>query len=369
MDEELLEEVIRNYFTSTPGPIVSFIWHGGEPMLRGLSFYRKAVELEKKYLPEGWQCWNNLQTNGLLINEEWCRFLKEEKFDVGISVDGTKLNHDYYRIDAQQNPTYDRIMNNIRLLQSHGIQPDILCTVNDETSQYPYEVYATLRKLNTGWIQFIPVVNRDENGIVGGQSVDAARYGEFLKVIFNQWLFNDLGRTNVQLFAEMLNVYAGGQPSVCWMQKECGNVLVVESDGMIYSCDHFVNQENNLGRIMNGDFGSMMSSEHQVSFGKNKAVLTEKCQNCRYLNICNGGCLKDRNTDNSNYLCLGMLELFEYADEYLLETVRLLRERKTANEIMTVLRRMRLQKWGNVSGNSPCPCGSGRKFKHCCGKK
>lgn len=363
-----MEEVIRNYFASTPGPIVSFIWHGGEPMLRGLSFYRKAVELQKKYLPEGWQCWNNLQTNGLLINEEWADFLKRENFDVGISIDGTKVNHDYYRIDAKGNVTYERIAENIKLLQKYGIQPDLLCTVNDETSQSPYEVYESLRKLNTGWMQFIPVVNKDEKGNVVGQSVDSEQYGQFLKTIFNQWLFNDLGKTNVQLFAEMLNVYAGGYQTVCWLLPECGKVLVVESDGKVYSCDHFVNEDNCLGNLRETSFGDMMNSEHQISFGRNKSSLTEKCHNCRYLKICNGGCPKDRNENDENYLCKGMLELYTYADDYLNETVRMLRQGKKTDAIMKELKSIRLKKWGKVSPNSICPCGSGRKFKHCCGK-
>lgn len=368
MDEELLEEVIRNYFASTHGPIVSFIWHGGEPMLRGLSFYRKAVELQKKYLPQGWQCWNNLQTNGLLMNEEWCRFLRKEHFDVGISIDGTRFNHDYYRIDKQENPTYDRIIANIKLLQKHGLQPDLLCTVNDETSQSPYEVYESLKKLNTGWMQFIPVVNKDEEGNVIGQSVDSRQYGEFLKTIFNQWLFNDLGKTNVQLFAEMLNVYAGGYQTVCWLLPECGKVLVVESDGKVYSCDHYVNESHCLGSIKDMTFGEMMSSSQQVSFGKAKRNLNDKCLNCRYLKICNGGCPKDRNKDNYNYLCDGMLELFNYADSYLNETVRQLKNGKKPDAIMNSLKNIRLEKWGKILPNNLCPCGSGRKFKHCCGK-
>lgn len=369
MDEQLLETLIADYFNSSPGPVVSFVWHGGEPMLRGLAFYEKAVELQKKHLPEGWQCWNNLQTNGLLLNDKWCQFLKKEHFDVGISIDGTRTVHDTYRVDKQGDPTYDRIADNIRLLQKHGIQPDLLCTVNNETSLQPLEVYNSLKALNTGWMQFIPVVNKDEEGNVIGESVDSRVYGNFLKCIFNQWLFNDLGRANVQLFAEMLNRYAGGQQSVCWLLEECGRVLVVESDGVVYSCDHFVNGENRIGRIGEDSLADMMNGDKQVSFGHSKAVLPDECLACRYRFFCNGGCPKDRDRENHNYLCEGLKDLFDYADEYMRMAVDLLKQGRKAPEVMKLLREKRDENWGEVSRNSPCPCGSGRRYKQCCGRQ
>jgi len=364
MDLKTLETLIRNYFASNPGPIYSFIWHGGEPMLRGLDFYKKAVELEKKYLPQGKECWNNLQTNGLLIDEEWCRFLKKEAFDVGISIDGSKMIHDTYRKDNSGNPTYDRIVEKIRLLQKHGIQPDLLCTVNQQTCRNAYAVYQNLKNLNTGWIQFIPVVNKDEKGNLKEESLDPDLYGSFLKTIFHQWFYNDFGKLGVQLFMEMLQVYLGGKATLCYLQEECGNVLAVESDGSIYSCDHYVNKDAYLGFA--DHLEAAAGSRKQKEFGQRKKDLPEKCQGCSYLSLCNGGCPKDRDTDGFNILCEAMQIAFREAEEPLKKTAQLLKEKKTAEQIRKQLREERKTAWKDVSGNALCPCGSLRKYKHCC---
>ena len=182
-------------------------------------------------------------------------------------------------------------------------------------------------------------------------------------------MFNDLGKTNVQLFAEMLNRYAGGQQSVCWLLKECGRVLVVESDGVVYSCDHFVNGENRIGRIGEDSLADVMNGDKQVSFGHSKAVLPDECIACRYRFFCNGGCPKDRDRENHNYLCAGLKELFDYADEYVRMAVDLLKQGRKAPEVMKLLREKRDENWGEVSRNSPCPCGSGRRYKQCCGRQ
>ncbi len=364
MDEETLEAMVRNYF-SHPQPVYSFIWHGGEPTLAGLSFFKRALSMQKQYLPAGCECWNNLQTNGLILNEEWCHFLKEEHFDVGISIDGTKFIHDHYRKDAAGNETYDRIRANIDLLQKYGIRADLLCTVNAETVRKPYEVYESLKTLNTGWMQFIPIVNREKDGTLSEDSVDPKRYGSFLSCIFQQWI-SDFGKLGVQLFMEALNVYAGGRQSLCWLQKVCGMVLVVESDGFVYSCDHFVNDNHRLGNIKDDSLEAM--AEKNDSFGRLKAKLNRKCQDCRFLFLCNGGCIKDRDEEGHNVLCEAYEELYGTMDEPLKMMADLLRKKYSPQMITHLLKEKRREKWKGVSRNDPCPCGSGRKYKACCGR-
>ena len=364
MKDDILEKMIRNYFSNTQR-IYSFIWHGGEPTLAGLDFYKKAVSLEKKYLPEGSECWNNLQTNGLGLDEKWCEFLKEEHFDVGVSIDGTKLIHDTYRKDASGNETYERIRNNSGLLKRYGIRPDLLCTVNAETVLQPYEVYQSLKDLDTGWIQFIPIVNKQVDGTLSEDSVDPERYGNFLSCIFQQWI-SDFSKLGVQLFMEALNVYAGGSQSLCWLQKRCGKVLVAECDGSVYSCDHFVNAKHQLGNVERDLLDTLIVSNE--SFGQLKEKLPEKCQKCRYLFLCNGGCIKDRDEEGNNVLCAAYFQLFETMDEPLKLMTDLLKKKYSFEQISDILKEKRKEKWKDVSRNDRCPCGSGRKYKNCCGK-
>lgn len=364
MDEETLEMMIRSYFSHAQ-PVYSFIWHGGEPTLAGMDFYRKALSYQKQYLPAGSECWNNLQTNGLNLNEEWCSFLKEEGFDVGISIDGTKYIHDQHRKDAAGKDTYDRVRANIALLKEYGIRADLLCTVNAETVNDPCEVYESLRSLDTGWMQFIPIVNKEADGSLNEDSVDPGKYGNFLSCIFEQWI-SDFGKLGVQLFMEALNVYAGGRQSLCWLQKRCGRVLVVESDGSVYSCDHFVNADHCLGNVLTDSLEDM--AVRNDAFGELKERLNEKCQSCRFLFLCNGGCIKDRDEEGYNVLCKAYEELYETMDEPLKMMVSLLQKKYTPQAISDLLKKKRREKWKDISRNDPCPCGSGRKYKNCCGR-
>ena len=295
MSDETLEAYIRQYIEASPGPVVPFTWHGGEPTLAGLDFYRLAVALEKKYLPEGWSCWNNLQTNGMLLDDEWCAFLAENHFDIGLSIDGAQWIHDEFRKDRGGNGTYQRAAAAVRRLQAHGIQPDLLCTVTSAAANDPLAVYRALRDLRTGWIQFIPIVRRTEDGQVTPDSVTGKAYGDFLCTVFDEWSQNDLGRTEVQMFAETMLVWSGGAASLCWMAPTCGRVLIVEQDGGVYSCDHFVNPEHRLGSIQDSTLDALVDQPEQIRFGRDKRdSLPEKCRSCAYLPVCNGGCPKDR---------------------------------------------------------------------------
>ena len=375
MSERLLARFIRQYIESSPGPVVSFTWHGGEPSLAGIDFYKRAVELQKQYLPEGWDCWNNLQSNGLLLNDEWCAFLAEARFDVGLSIDATQWLHDKYRKDNKGGSAYEQAAAAVRRLQSHGIQPDLLCTVNSDTVKKPLEVYKALRGFNTGWIQFIPIVRR-EFGKVTSDSVNGSMYGDFLCAVFDQWILHDLGQLDVQLFAETMRVCAGGEAGLCWMAPLCGKALILERDGSVYSCDHFVVPEYRIGSIESSHLGDLANSRAQLRFGEDKRDgLPAQCRSCQWLKLCNGGCPKDRFTRSKdgegglNYLCDGFRHFFSYVQPAINLVNSLAKGGKSPEAIMANLHTRLSAMWKGISRNDPCPCGSGRKSKHCCWSK
>ena len=344
MSFDLLEKLIRQTVAASPGPVVSFTWHGGEPTLAGLDFYRKALELEKKYLPKGWEAWNNLQTNGLLLNEGWCRFLKENRFDVGLSIDGSMEVHDLNRRLPNGAGTFGRVSASIRRLRETGVEPDLLCTVNEVSQGKPLEVYRALRDTGCIWVQFIPVVIRDARGGAAPGSVTPEGYGRFLTAVFDEWVRHDLGVLDVQLFAEMARIMAGGQASLCWMSPTCGHVLIAEEDGAVYSCDHFVDPEHRLGTLHEGSLARMAGGEFQRAFGLGKReTLTEECRACPYLRFCNGGCPKDRcglsaeGQPGQYWLCPGLKAFFAHAQPILERVMAMSAQGKTSPEIMAAL--------------------------------
>ena len=373
MSDEILENYIRQYIASSPGPEVLFVWHGGEPTLAGLDFYRHVVALQQKYLPDGKSFRNNLQTNGILLDDEWCSFLADNHFDVGLSIDGTQWVHDTYRRDHRSNGTYSMAAESIRRLQAQGIQPDLLCTVTSVSAKEPLSVYRALRDFDTGWIQFIPIVRRTPDGEVTPESVSGEAYGRFLSAVFNEWIHHDLDRSNVQLFAEMSLVWMGGSPSVCWMAPVCGRVLIIEHDGGIYSCDHFVNREHYIGNLATSPLSELVNSEVQRRFGEGKQkLLPHKCHSCSWLEVCNGGCPKDRfglsedGEPGQYYLCDGLRRFYSYAEKPLKYVIRHRKAGKSPEVIMTELREESRKKWKGIGRNDPCPCGSGLKAKNCC---
>ncbi len=344
MSYSLLEKLIRQTVAASPGPVVSFTWHGGEPTLAGMDFYKKALELERKYLPRGWEAWNNLQTNGLLLNESWCRFLKENRFDVGLSIDGSARVHDANRRLLNGTGTFERVSASIRRLRHAGVEPDLLCTVNEVSQDKPLEVYRALRDTGCTWVQFIPVVIRGDGGTAPG-SVSPEGYGSFLTAVFDEWVRQDLGLLDVQLFAEMARIMAGGQASLCWMSPTCGHVLIAEEDGAVYSCDHFVDPEHRLGTLRDGSLTRMAQGGFQRAFGLAKREsLTDECRACPYLRFCNGGCPKDRfglsadGQPGQYWLCPGLKAFFAHAEPILKRVMALSAEGKTPPEIMAEMR-------------------------------
>ncbi|MGC7872650.1 anaerobic sulfatase maturase [Desulfosporosinus sp. SYSU MS00001] len=376
MSDSLLETYIHQYIASSPGPVVQFTWHGGEPTLAGLDFYRLVLKLQKRYLPEGWSCWNNLQTNGILLDDEWCSFLADAHFDVGLSIDGTQWLHDKNRKDHSGSGSYERAVASVRRLQSHGIQPDLLCTVTSETAKEPLAVYRALKELNTGWIQFIPIVRLTEDGRTTADSVTSEEYGDFLCTVFDEWILHDLGRLDVQLFAEIALVWSGGNASLCWMAPTCGRVLIVEHDGSVYSCDHFVNPDHHIGDIESSPLSVLVDLPVQHRFGNEKQTkLPLQCCSCSWLEICNGGCPKDRfilaenGEQGLNYLCSGLQHFYAHAEQPLRRVMQLRKQGLTTDAIKAELLAESQAQWRDVRRNDPCPCGSGRKAKHCCWSK
>ena len=359
MSFTLLEKLIRQTIEASDGT-VSFTWHGGEPTLAGLDFYRKVVELEKKYLPKGWEVWNNIQTNGLLLNDEWCRFLRENRFDVGVSIDGAQWVHDKNRRDRGGKETYERTVRAVRRLQAAGIQPDLLCTVTSDAAGDPLGVYHGLRELGTGWAQFIPIIVRRKGGDLSSkngdltpesnalspESVTPEGYGEFLCTVFDEWVTHDLGSLDVQLFAETARIWAGGEANLCWMAPTCGRVLIAEEDGAVYACDHFVDGEHRLGTLSGERLDALANSERQFVFGDAKRdTLTAECKSCPWLSCCNGGCLKDRFAASEDgepgqyYLCRGLKRFFTHAHGPMTRVMELSGQGMKPREIMETLRK------------------------------
>lgn len=339
MSETLLEKFIKQYIESQTMPQVMFTWHGGETLMRPLSFYKKAVELQKKYAA-GRQIDNTLQTNGTLLNHDWCRFFKENNFLIGISIDGPQEFHDEYRRDRMGRPSFHKVMKGIRLLQKHGVEYNVMAVVNDYNADYPLEFYRFFKEIGAQFIQFTPIVERlrkTKNPLklataeesadeveLAPFSISAEKWGSFLCAIFDEWVKQDVGKIFVQIFDSTLANWVGEQPGLCTMAKTCGHAGVMEFNGDVYSCDHFVFPEYWLGNINNGTLTSMMYSQKQLKFGNDKFDrLPKQCKECDFLFACYGECPKNRFINDRygnpglNYLCKGYYRFFSHVAPYM----------------------------------------------------
>ncbi len=391
MRDDVLETYIRQYIEAHDTPTVNFAWQGGEPTLLGVDFFRRVVELEKRYA-NGKQIANAFQTNGVLINDTWAEFFLEQQFLIGISVDGPRELHDAYRVDKGGQPTFDRVMRGLETLRRHHVEFNTLTTVHRANADAPLEVYRFLRDNGSGFMQFIPIVERiahqvTEDGLrlispdftgqaqVAPWSVEPRQFGRFLCSIFDEWVRRDVGRTYVQLFDVSLGIWAGMEASLCVFRKQCGAALAIEHSGDLYSCDHFVYPENRLGNIMDAPLASLVGSEQQQRFGVEKeSTLPRYCRECDVRFACNGECPKHRflttpdGEAGLNYLCAGYEMFFHHVDPYMrFMAAELAAERAPANVMRWVAEEDARARQGKVGRNDPCPCGSGRKFKQCCG--
>jgi len=375
MRGEVLEAFVSSFIAASPGPVVHFGWHGGEPTLAGIGFYRQVVELQDRYLPAGWSCVNNLQTNGTLLDERWCAFLAEHHFAVGVSIDGPARLHDGFRTDRRGGPTHERVMRGLSLLRAHSIEPDVLCTLNALTAAQPLDVYRFFLDQNVRWIQFLPVVERTSEGAVSERSVTPEAMGAFLCTVFDEWVRHDVDRIGVQNFLESFLVVSGRQANICIMSETCGRVLALEHDGSVYSCDHFVDLAHRLGDVSKEGLRALVESPEQVAFGKAKRDdLPAYCRACPVIALCHGGCPKDRSAAapdgeaGLNYLCRGYQLFYSHILPYLQRMAAIAREGRPIAAITGELEsaeRDERRRWRATGRNDPCPCGSGVKYKHC----
>jgi uncharacterized protein len=339
MSDETLEDYIVQHIDASPEAVIRFSWHGGEPTLLGLNFFRKIVALQRKHRPPNKSIVNGIQTNGTLLTEEWCRFFAREGFAVGISIDGPPEMHDLYRVTKDQKPTHEQTMRGYELLQEHGVYTDILCVVNAHNVQFPLQVYRFFKQLNAQYITFLPLVEPDNKGGVSHNSVPAEAWGKFLCTIFDEWIDRDIGRIKVQIFEEAARTAFKQEHSLCIFRPTCGDIPVVEHNGDFYSCDHFVDVDHHLGNIRETPLVELLESPEQRAFGRAKLeTLPRYCQECDVRAMCNGECPKNRfimtldGETGLNYLCAGYKRFFAHCQPFVSEVAALWRRQNPEGE-------------------------------------
>jgi len=374
MPDEILEEYIVQHIDASPEKVIRFSWHGGEPTVLGLNYFRKIVALQRKHQPSNQRIANGMQTNGILLNEDWCRFLAAEGFAVGLSLDGPQEMHDQYRVTKDKKPTHEQTMRGYKLLQQHRVYTDILCVVNAQNVQHPTEIYRFFKQINAQYISFLPLVEPqpDAEGGVNHITVPAEAWGIFLCTIFDEWRDQDIGQIKVQIFEEAARTAFNQEHSLCIFRPTCGDIPVIEHNGDFYSCDHFVDAEHCLGNIQETPLVELLESPAQIAFGKTKLeTLPRYCQECEVRVMCNGECPKNRflltpdGEEGLNYLCAGYKRFFTHCQPFVSEVAEQWHRQNLDRQMppeRTANARTRLK----PGRNDPCPCGSGLKYKKCC---
>ena len=396
MSEATLEAYIKQLLESQRTPAVTVAWQGGEPTLMGVDFYRKSVEFAEKYRRPDQEIEYTFQTNGVLLDDEWCEFFKENNFLVGLSVDGTEEMHDTYRLNKGGEGTFKQVMRGYSFLRKHEVEFNILCTVNAANQDHGRKVYRFFRdELEAQWMQFIPIVERatpetlpianlgwserpggerllytQQGDLVTERSVGGEQYGRFLVDIYEEWLRHDVGERYVQLFDVTLHAYFG-EHMLCIHAPTCGYGPALEHNGDFYSCDHYVEPDYLLGNIHETHMLQMVASQEQRTFGDNKRdLLTQQCQACEVRMLCNGGCPKDRfvlsrdGQPGHNYLCHGLFFFFDHVRPSMAVMAQLVQSGQPASRVMEWVAAQDKER----GRNEPCSCGSGRKFKVCHGR-
>jgi uncharacterized protein len=339
MSHEVLESFIRQQIGAHGGPVVSFTWQGGEPTLMGVEFFEEVCRMQKHYA-NGKRVENALQTNGVLLDDTWCEFLRTNNFMIGISIDGPQELHDLYRVYKGGQPSFNEAMRGIHLLKNHNVQFNTLTVINKKNSYYPLEVYRFLKEAGSGFMQFIPVVERasknehkdlklvlpdpDEDAEVTSWSVEPSQYGNFLSTIFDEWVHEDVGKYFIQMFDVALESWLGMEQNLCVFKETCGQAMIIEHNGDLYSCDHYVYPQYKLGNVLDQRLENMVFSEAQKDFGNHKEdALPRYCRGCDYRFACNGECPKHRfmttpeGEGGLNYLCEGYKSFFSHIDPYM----------------------------------------------------
>jgi uncharacterized protein len=390
MKPDVLEEFIKQQINSQTADTVIFSWQGGEPTLLGVDYFKMVTELQYKY-SNGKKIKNTFQTNGIMLDDDWCDFFLENDFLVGLSIDGPQEVHDVYRINKGGGPSFNQVERGLEYLKKHKVEFNTLTVVHDINSARPIEVYNFLKEIGSLFMQFIPIVERKAianhteslslvspdyvgRANVTDWSVKPENYGNFLIRIFDEWVRKDVGRYFVQIFDVALESWYGKIPSLCIFRETCGDALALAHTGDLYSCDHYVYPENKLGNIMNEHISKLVKSSEQIIFGEaKKDKLPKFCQECEVKFACNGECPKHRfeltpdGEEGLNYLCAGYKRFFNYIDPYM---------RVMADEIKNGRDPAHIMNWArekdkgfpsfNLKRNDKCPCGSGKKYKYCC---
>lgn len=351
MSEEVLESFVKGYISAQPADApVLFTWHGGEALLRPKAFYQRALDLQRKYA-SGRHIENSLQTNGLLLTEDWCCFFRDNKFLIGISLDGNERQHDAFRRTLGGQGSFARVMRAIKMMQDIGVEFNVLSTINSHNADEPLEYYNFLKGIGVKYIQFTPIVERVNSLSAKHQHVEAPyidlkrelrllheggdvrlapysvkpnQWGDFLITLFDEWVRQDVGEVFIQTFDSTLAGWVGVMPGVCSLAPECGHAGVIEHNGDVFSCDHYVYPRYKLGNVQTADLGEMMASKEQRRFGEAKRTgLTAQCKTCTYLHLCHGECPKNRfarsrdGEEGHNYLCTGYYAFWRHSAPYM----------------------------------------------------
>lgn len=368
MSRDLLEEFTQQYIGGNDVPVVSFCWHGGEPLVAGIDFFREAMDLQHKYKGDK-RIENSIQTNGTLLNQEWCEFFAANNFLVGISIDGPADAHNANRLSRGGEPTFDRVMRGVELLARGGVEYNTLSAVSAASQGRGREIYRFMKSIGSRYMQFLPVVeytksvpgyprevivSPSERGATrAAWSVSSAGYGRFMNDIFDDWVTGDVGTYFVQMFDATLAGWCGVRPGLCAFCESCGDALVVEHNGDVYSCDHFVYPEYRLGNIATDHLRGMFDSPDQFRFGLSKRdTLAESCTRCKYLHLCHGECPKHRFAGSDapditadgtlqvsqiepvNDLCSGLTAFYKHTEPYMVQMRQLLEQNQPASLVI-----------------------------------
>jgi uncharacterized protein len=396
MPPEVLESFIRQHIACQDTPEVQFAWQGGEPTLLGIDYFRSVVSLQEKYAA-GKTVTNTIQTNGTLLTDAWCRFFKKHGFLVGLSIDGPQKLHDRYRVKGNGQPTFHTVMSGLAMLKKYKVSFNTLTVVNDHNSRYPIEVYRFLKRIGDGHMQFIPAVERLPDDAArnlgltlsipppGGNmtgtprlttwSVPSRQLANFYIKIFDEWVRHDVGKVFVQFFDVALGNWLGAGSGLCQFSPTCGVAGALEHNGDLYSCDHYVYPRHKLGNIMETPLSELMQSMTQQQFGSAKLnSLPGSCLACEVRPACHGDCPKHRFTvtpegePGLSYLCQAYKAIFSHMAPYLRVMAELIEAGRPVPDVMQILQRQGMNRRHSAPGrNAPCACGSGRKFKRCCG--
>lgn len=391
MADDVLERYIRRYIASQPGNRVTFAWQGGEPTLLGTGYFRRVVALQRKHAG-GKIVENAFQTNGVLLDDDWCGLFKEAGFLVGLSIDGPKDLHDACRVTVGGRGSFRHVMRGLELLKKHHVEFNTLTALHRGNADDPSRVYRFLKDIGSRYQQYIPIAERTgaagtEAGLtlvspdfpgaaaVADWSLTADQYGRFLVALFDEWVRRDVGRIFVQLFDSTLSRWTGRDAEICVFQETCGRCPAIEHNGDVFACDHYVYPDHRLGNIMEAELEDLVFSPRQAAFGSAKAeTLPARCRACTVRPLCNGGCPKHRfavDADGEpglNHFCAAYRRFFVHTAPYMRFMADQLRHgRPPANVMAWARARSRGGSAHKVGRNAPCPCGSGMKFKKCCG--